>query len=55
MWSTTLPSDERIAGFLAEQRELAYSYPEVGQSLDGSPSGYNIDHNRALLGHGELR
>lgn len=52
MWSTTPPSDERIAAFLAEQRELACSYPEVGQSLDGSPAGYNIDHNRALLGHG---
>ena len=52
MWSTTPPSDERIAAFLTEQRELACSYPEVGQSLDGSPSGYNLDHNRALLGCG---
>lgn len=52
MWSTTPPSDERIAAFLAEQRGQACSYPEVGQSRDGSPHGYNIDHNRALLGRG---
>ena len=31
----------------------AFSYPEVGASHSGNvPSGYNVDHNRALLGHG---
>lgn len=53
MWSFTSPSEERISAFLAEQRKLDCSYPEVGHSRDLSPSGYNIDHNRVLLGHGE--
>lgn len=53
MWSLSPPSAERVRLFLAEQRELDFSYPEAGHSLDRSPAGYNIDHNRALLGQGE--
>ncbi len=47
------PSSDRIDAFLREQRTLAFSYAEVGQSLDRSPAGYNLDHNRVLLGRGE--
>lgn len=53
MWSLTFPSDLRITAFLAEQKELDYSYPEVGASREGSPSGYNIDHNRVFIGSGK--
>ena len=52
MWSLSSPSPERVRLFLREQRPLACSYPEVGHSLDRSPVGYNIDHNRGRLGHG---
>jgi uncharacterized protein (UPF0548 family) len=52
MWSTTLPSAERVEAFLEKQRRLDFSYPEVGHSLDRSPPGYNIDHNRVMLGRG---
>lgn len=29
------------------------SYSEVGASRAGAPAGYNLDHNRVSLGHGE--
>lgn len=51
--SISFPSAGRIEAFLNEQRRCDASYPEVGWSRDLSPSGYNLDHNRALLGHGE--
>jgi len=51
--SVSFPSDRRIATFLAEQRHLAESYREVGHSFDRSPAGYDIDHNRIVLGQGE--
>jgi len=53
MWSMTVPSDSMIEAFLAEQGRLDFSYAEVGQSLAGSPAGYNLDHNCVMLGHGE--
>lgn len=52
MWSVAPPSDEAIAAFLAEQQKLDCSYPEVGHTRDSPPAGYNIDHNRVLLGRG---
>lgn len=43
--------------FLTEQRALKFSYPEVGVSREAtsehSPPGYNLDHNRVMLGCGE--
>lgn len=53
MWSFALPSAEKIDAFLRQQGRLDFSYPEVGHSLERSPAGYNIDHNRVMLGHGE--
>jgi uncharacterized protein (UPF0548 family) len=53
MWSFALPSAGSIEVFLEQQRRLGFSYPEIGRSLDGSPAGYNIDHNRVMLGSGE--
>ena len=51
--SVSFPSTERIEAFLSDQRQLPESYSEVGQSIDRAPVGYNLDHNRVLLGHGE--
>ena len=47
------PSTLAIASFLATQRLQPFSYPEVGASRGQAPSGYNVDHNRVLLGCGE--
>ncbi len=49
------PSTERIEGFLGDQEEKPFSYPEVGASRLGAASvgGYTVDHNRIRLGEGE--
>lgn len=53
MFALTKPSAERIRQFINEQRDLPLSYPEVGATNSTLPAGYNIDHNRIQLGHGE--
>lgn len=50
------PGTREVAAFLAEQAVAgAFSYVERGATRDdGSPpAGYNLDHNRVPLGHGE--
>ena len=39
--------------FIADQRELPFSYPEVGATKTHAPAGYTKDHNRIELGQGE--
>jgi len=46
------PSGETIRGFIASQRDLPFSYSEVGATKTTAPAGYNIDHNRIRLGEG---
>lgn len=53
MFALTKPSSERVNRFINEQRKLPFSYPEAGATNSDLPSGYNIDHNRIQLGHGE--
>ena len=52
MLSLTRPSEARIRQFLAQQRGLPYSYPDVGSSLGKPPAGYVLDHHRVRLGEG---
>ena len=47
------PSDEDAARFVASQRDLAYTYAEVGATNATPPAGYTVDHNRIQLGSGE--
>jgi uncharacterized protein (UPF0548 family) len=47
------PSDEDLQRFISRQQHSAFSYSEVGASETYTPSGYNVDHNRAFLGRGE--
>ena len=47
------PSTSTIETFLAAQQQQPFSYPEVGASRGQPPAGYNVDHNRVLLGYGE--
>jgi len=47
------PSKIEVQQFLSRQTSAAYSYPDVGASAISPPSGYNVDHNRVLLGSGE--
>ena len=47
------PSDEDAARFVASQRDLPFTYPEVGATNTTPPAGYTVDHNRVQLGSGE--
>ena len=47
------PSSSAIESFIATQRRQPFSYQEVGASRGQVPAGYNVDHNRILLGSGD--
>lgn len=57
MLSRSRPSDADIRAFLARQAGRPLSYAEVGCTGAGDgrprpPVGFNVDHHRAVLGHG---
>lgn len=47
------PTEETVRRFIADQRELPFSYSEVGATQRETPAGYTVDHNRIMLGVGE--
>ena len=47
------PSDTDVARFVWSQRDLPFTYAEVGATNATPPAGYNVDHNRIELGRGE--
>jgi len=47
------PSPEAIRRFISSQRELPFSYPEVGATAGELPPGYIVDRNRIKLGTGK--
>jgi uncharacterized protein (UPF0548 family) len=47
------PSERDAADFVSAQRDLPFTYAEVGATNTTPPAGYNIDHNRIQLGNGE--
>lgn len=47
------PSSETIQRFISSQRDLPFSYPEIGATAGELPSGYTIDRNRIRLGEGK--
>jgi uncharacterized protein (UPF0548 family) len=47
------PSAELIKQFISSQRDLPFTYSQVGTTQTKPPSGFNIDHNRTRLGDGE--
>lgn len=46
------PSESEIIDFLDKQRDLPFSYAEVGASRNEVPSGYPINHHRIQMGSG---
>ena len=53
MFLISKPDEKTVHRFLARQMGSTFSYPEVGASRSANvPAGYNADHNRVLLGHG---
>ncbi len=53
MFTFSEPPDVQIESFLATQRELPFSYKEVGASQNAVPEGFPINHYRARLSAGE--
>jgi uncharacterized protein (UPF0548 family) len=47
------PSEEVVRQFIASQRDLPFSYSQVGATETQPPAGYTVDHNRIRLGDGE--
>lgn len=49
------PDSATIRRFLDEQRALPFSYEEIGHTRHGARThrGYDVDHNRQLLGQGK--
>jgi uncharacterized protein (UPF0548 family) len=52
MWCFRKPSERLISDFLNQQKGERLSYCEVGFSRNETPVGYDLDHNRILLGRG---
>ena len=52
MFLLTRPSPESIAKFLSERENDSHSYDDVGATSSSPPAGFDVDHNRALLGRG---
>ena len=52
MFFFTRPTDAQIREFLRTRADDSFSYSEVGATRNAPPPGYNIDHNRVLLGRG---
>ena len=47
------PTDQDVLRFIASQRDLPFTYAEVGATNARPPAGYNLDHNRIQVGSGE--
>jgi len=53
MFTIREPSGRDVAEFISSQRNLPFTYNEVGATNATPPAEYTIDHNRTQLGHGE--
>jgi len=54
LFRITEPSEQDAVEFVSVQRNLPFTYDEVGATNTTPPAaGYNIDHNRIQIGTGE--
>lgn len=53
MFKINEPSERDVAKFIESQRNLDFTYREVGATNTTPPAGYTVDHNRIQLGFGE--
>ncbi len=53
MFRISAPTERDVEKFITEQRNLPFTYSEVGATNTTPPAGYNVDHNRIRLGEGE--
>ena len=52
MFLLSKPDPGYVRRFLEKQKTAGFSYPEPGATKITPPAGYNVDHNRILLGRG---
>jgi uncharacterized protein (UPF0548 family) len=52
VWNLRKPAAARITAFIERQRELPFSYAEVGATAGAPPRGYDCDDHRVCLGTG---
>lgn len=53
MFRITEPSEQDAVEFVSRQRNLPFTYEEVGATNTTPPASYTVDHNRIQLGTGE--
>lgn len=53
MFRISEPSEQDAVQFVSTQRNLPFTYAEVGATNGTPPSSYKVDHNRIRLGEGE--
>jgi uncharacterized protein (UPF0548 family) len=54
MFTLTEPTDEDVKNFISNQRDLPFTYSEVGATNTALPEeGFKLDRNHIQLGHGE--
>ena len=53
MFRISEPSEQDAVQFVSSQRNLPFTYAEVGATNATPPSNYRVDHNRIRLGEGE--
>lgn len=52
MFVLSEPTDAVIAEFLRKAAKSTFSYTDVGATRGETPSGFNLDHNRVMIGRG---
>lgn len=52
MFLISKPTDAAISDFLAKAAKSTFSYAEVGATNGEPPRGFNVDHNRIVIGRG---
>ena len=53
MFRISEPTERDVANFISSQRNLEFTYSEVGATNATPPQSYTVDHNRIQLGDGE--
>ena len=56
MFTLTEPSDREVERFISSQRDLSFTYADVGATRFDpatAPRGFILDHNRVQLGYGK--
>ncbi len=47
------PIEPVVREFISSQRDLPFTYRQVGATRTAAPAGYTVDHNRIKLGEGK--